>query len=68
MSSNRSAAIAAAIILLCLLAGGYYLPEAVNYVAQFSRWLALAIGVAFVLAVFVVLWLRARYQRRHEDD
>ncbi|MAU19919.1 MAG: hypothetical protein CMH13_05245 [Martelella sp.] len=63
--SNRSAIIAAALIFLGMLIGGYFLPDAVNYLAQYSVWLAVAVGIAFVLAVFLVFWLRGRYQKRH---
>ncbi|MET3598376.1 hypothetical protein [Martelella mangrovi] len=62
---NRSTLIAAAIIFAGLLIGGYFLPDVINYVALFSPWLAIGVGVLFVLAVFLVFWLRGRYQRRH---
>ena len=64
-TGNRSAIIAAALIFLGMLIGGYFLPDAVNYLAQYSVWLAVALGIAFVLAVFLILWLRSRYQKRH---
>ncbi|WP_174803252.1 hypothetical protein [Martelella limonii] len=64
-SNNRSAIIAAAVIFLGLLIGGYFLPDAVLYLSQFSVWLAIGVGVLFVLAVFMIFWLRARYQKRH---
>nr|WP_272213586.1 hypothetical protein [Marinicella sp. W31]MDC2879545.1 hypothetical protein [Marinicella sp. W31] len=64
-SGNRAAIIAAAIIFGGLLIGGYFLPDVINYVALFSPWLAIGVGIFFVLAVFLIFWLRGRYQRRH---
>ncbi|QQM30806.1 hypothetical protein JET14_01025 [Martelella lutilitoris] len=63
--TSRSTIIAAAIIFGGLLIGGYFLPDIINYVALFSPWLAIGVGILFVLAVFVIFWLRGRYQRRH---
>ncbi|TCT35296.1 hypothetical protein [Martelella mediterranea] len=65
-ATSRSTLIAAALIFAGMLLGGYFLPDIVNFVAQFSPWLAVGVGILFVLAVFFVFWLRARYQRRHE--
>ncbi len=61
---DRSAAIAAAIFLLVFGAGFLFLPRAMLYLGTISPYLAAVVGTIFVLAFFVVFWLRARYQRR----
>ncbi|MCD7111232.1 hypothetical protein LRX75_19525 [Rhizobium sp. DKSPLA3] len=60
---DRSAAIAAAIFLLVFGAGFLFLPRAMLYLGTISPYLAAVVGTIFVLAFFVVFWLRARYQR-----
>ena len=64
-STSRATLIAAGLIFALMLIGSYFLPDAVNFVAQVSPWLGVGVGIVFVLAVFLVFWLRARYQRRH---
>ncbi|WP_275785192.1 hypothetical protein [Pararhizobium gei] len=61
---ERSPAIAAAIILLVVGAGFFVLPAIMLFLGEISPWLAAAVGAAFVLAFFMIFWLRARYQRR----
>lgn len=62
---SRSAAIAAAIILLVAGVAIYLMPNVILWLSQFSPWLAAGFGVCVILAFFLVFWLRARYQRRH---
>lgn len=64
--TNRSTLVAAGIIFVAMLVGGYYLPAIVTFFGQFSPWLGAGAGVALVLAVFAVFWFRARYQRSHQ--
>ncbi|MDR6757933.1 membrane protein implicated in regulation of membrane protease activity [Mycoplana sp. BE70] len=65
-TSSRSAAIAAAVILLITGLAFFVLPNVMIWLGQTSPWLAAAAGAALVLAFFLVFWLRARYQRRGE--
>ncbi|MFD1328076.1 hypothetical protein [Mycoplana ramosa] len=64
--SSRSAAIAAAVILLITGLAFFVLPNVMVWLGEISPWLAAAAGAALVLAFFLVFWLRARYQRRGE--
>lgn len=66
-TSNRSSAIAAAVIL-----GGtglvfYFMPTMMMSLSEISPWLSYAVAIAFVLAFFAVFWLRGRRQRKNED-
>lgn len=61
---DRSPAIAAAIILIVVGLGFFILPKIMLWLGDFSPWLAAAFGTLFVLAFFLLFWLRARYQRR----
>jgi membrane protein YdbS with pleckstrin-like domain len=61
---DRSPAVAAAVILLVVAAGFFILPKIMLWLGTFSPWLAAAFGAVFVLAFFLIFWLRARYQRR----
>lgn len=62
--NNRSAAIAAALILLAAGIGFTVLPSIMLWLGDFSPWLAAGFGTVFVLAFFAVFWLRARHQRK----
>lgn len=58
-----SPAIAAAIILAVVGVAFYFLPAVMIALGDVSPWLAAAAGACFVLAFFLIFWLRARYQR-----
>jgi protein-S-isoprenylcysteine O-methyltransferase Ste14 len=63
-TSNRSSAIAAAIIL-----GGtglvfYFMPAMMMSLSEISPWLSYAVAAAFVLAFFAVFWLRGKRQNK----
>ncbi len=62
-AGTRSAAIAAGIILLAVGFGFFFLPTLMLWLGTISPWLAGAVGMLFVLAFFLVFWLRGRYQR-----
>ena len=62
--SDRNAAIAAAIILLGFGLFAFYLPVIMRAAADISQLAAVAVVVVFLTALFVVLWLRSRSQRR----
>lgn len=65
-SSSRSAAIAAAVILLVTGLAFFILPNVMIWLGEISPWLAGAAGAAVVLAFFLLFWFRARYQRGRE--
>jgi len=62
--NNRSAAFAALAIILgfgLVLLG---LPKLVLWIGDYSPELAAAVGTVGIMSFFIVLWLRARHQRR----
>lgn len=59
-SSNRSAAIAAAVILIGFGLVAYFMPTIMLAVGEFSPFVAGLIAVAFVGAFFLIFWLRGR--------
>ncbi len=67
MTSNRSSAIAAALILLGATGALMVMPNVVLWIGDYSPVLAAAVGGLVILSFFLVFWLRARYQRRHPD-
>lgn len=67
MTSNRSSAIAAALILLGATVALMVMPNVVLWIGDYSPVLAAAVGGLVILSFFLVFWLRARYQRRHPD-
>lgn len=66
-SSNKSAAIAAAIILGATGLIFYYMPAMIMSLSEISPWLSYAVAIAFVLAFFAVFWLRGKRQSRDSD-
>ncbi len=61
-------AIAAAIIMAVLVAGWLMMPRLMLLVSGGGPLAGLALAIAFILAFFALLWLRARRQRRLEGD
>ncbi|MDX3927714.1 MAG: hypothetical protein QHC90_18135 [Shinella sp.] len=57
-------AVAAALILGGTGLAFFLLPKLMIALGDISPWLAGAVGTLFVLAFFILFWLRARYQRR----
>ncbi len=62
--SNRSSAIAAAVILLTAGIAFYVMPKIVLFIGGYSPVLAVLVGALFVLGFFLVFWIRSRYQKR----
>lgn len=65
-NSNRSAAYAALAIVLgfgLVLLG---LPKLVLWIGDFSPVLAAVVGTVGIMSFFIVLWLRARHQKRRD--
>jgi membrane protein implicated in regulation of membrane protease activity len=61
---TKNAAIAAAVILLLFGLAAYFLPAIMLAAGKLSTVLAAVIAVAFMVGLFVVLWLRGRSQRK----
>jgi hypothetical protein len=61
---TRNAAIAALLIILLFGGFAYYLPAIMLAVGKVSTVLAGAIAVVFMMALFLVFWLRGRSQCR----
>lgn len=66
-SSNRSSAIAAAVILGVTGIIFYFMPAMMMSLSEISPWLAYAVATAFVLAFFAVFWIRGRSRRKGRD-
>ena len=64
---TRNAAIAAVWIMLLFGIAAFYLPTVMLALGSFSTVLAGILGTVFVLAFFLVFWLRARSQRKNQD-
>ena len=67
-TSNRSAAIAAAVILGATGLVFYFMPKMMMVLSEISPWLSYALAIFFVLAFFAVFWLRGKRQQRRDDD
>ncbi len=65
---RRGAFIASAVILIVVTAGWFAMPRIMLMVSGGGRIAGVAVAVAFMLAFFAVLWLRARHQRRIHRD
>lgn len=63
---TRNAAIAALWIMLLFGIGAYFLPRMMLAIGGISTTLAGIFGTVFVLAFFLVFWLRARSQRKNQ--
>lgn len=65
-NETRNAAIAAAVIMIVFGVLFYSMPIIMLAVGPYSHVLAALIAVVFVLAFFVVFWLRAQAQKKHK--
>lgn len=63
-SETLKTAVAAFAILFGFGIFAYFLPTLMMAAANISQALAVAVGVVFVLALFFLLWLRGRSQRK----
>jgi hypothetical protein len=66
MENNKSAAIAAAIIVVGFGVAAFYLPAIMLAVGKVSPAAAGLFAVLFVAAFFLVFWLRARSQGKRK--
>lgn len=62
-ASSRNAAIAAAVFVIGFGLAFYFMPTIMLAIGQYSPVAAGVVGVAFVAAFFLILWLRGRSQR-----
>lgn len=60
--------IAAGIIIAVVVAGWLMMPRLMLMVSGGGPLVGLGLALAFMLAFFAVLWLRARWQRRSEGE
>lgn len=60
--------LAAAAIMAAVVAGWLLMPQLMLLVSGGGPLAGLAVAIAFILAFFAVLWLRARWQRRAQGD
>jgi hypothetical protein len=65
--SNRSALIAAAIIMFVFILTAFYLPSIMLAVGEASPLAAGVVAVLFVAALFILLWLRGRSQQGRDN-
>ncbi|OWK19069.1 hypothetical protein AJ88_47940 [Mesorhizobium amorphae CCBAU 01583] len=61
---TRNALIAAAWIMLLFGLAAYWLPTVMLAVGSVSTVLAVLVAAIFLLALFIVFWLRGRSQRK----
>jgi len=67
-TSNKSAAIAAFIILGVTGVVFYYMPAMMLATSEISPWLSVGLAVALVLCFFGVFWLRGKRRNKGETD
>jgi predicted membrane protein len=60
--------IAAALIIAALAIGLVLMPRIMLAASGAGPFGGAAIAIAFILALFVVLWLRSRHQRRFDGE
>ncbi|WP_313611203.1 hypothetical protein [Rhizobium sp.] len=65
---DGSPAVAAVLIIIGFGLVFYVMPKIMLWLGNYSPWLAAAFGTVAVLCFFLLFWLRARYQRRHNDQ
>ena len=58
--------VASAAILIVVVIGWLVMPRIMLLVSGGGPFAGVAVAIAFMLAFFAVLWLRARHQRRSE--
>ncbi|WP_173932394.1 hypothetical protein [Chelativorans sp. Marseille-P2723] len=68
MNENRHTIIAAALILIGFGGVALFMPRIMAWLGDFSAIAAGVAATAFVIAFFLVFWLRARSQRRRSKE
>lgn len=67
-SSSRSSAGQAALVVAAIFGLMLVVPTVVLWLGRYSPELGAAVGGVALMAMFLILWLRSRYQRSHESD
>ena len=65
---RHESAVAAAVIMIVVIAGWLLMPRMMLAASRGGPLAGIAIAIAFMLAFFAVLWLRARHQRRFDQE
>lgn len=65
--SDKKAALAAIAIMVFVGGGSLLMPRILEAVGVASGHLGTAVAFLFLFAPFIILWLRARHQRRKND-
>jgi len=60
---TRNSAIAAAVILVGVGVVAYFMPAIMLAAIEVSPWLAGAVAALFLVAFFMIFWLRGRFRR-----
>jgi mannitol-specific phosphotransferase system IIBC component len=63
---TRNAAIGALLVLLLFGIAAYYLPTVMLAIGNVSTILAGVVAAVFMMAIFIVFWLRGRSQRKKD--
>lgn len=64
----KSPAVSAAIVVAVVVGLMLLLPTIVLGIGAYSPELGAFVGAIGLMAMFLILWLRSRYQRSHEND
>lgn len=67
-AAPKSPAVSAAIVVAVVVGLLLLLPTIVLGIGSYSPELGAFVGAIGLMAMFLILWLRSRYQRSHEDD
>lgn len=67
-STDTSALIAAALIMLFVFLGGYFLPPLMKEISAYNEWLAYSLGFAFIIGFVLIFWIRSLYQKRQQKE
>lgn len=62
-TSDTQAFIAAALIILFVFAGVYFLPPLMMKVAEYNQWLAYSLGFAFIISFVLIFWVRSLFKK-----
>ena len=67
-NSDASAFIAAALIMLFVFLGVYFLPPLMEQMAEYNEWLAYGLGFAFIIGFVLIFWVRSLFQKRQQKS
>ena len=66
-TSDTQAFVAAALIILFVFAGVYFLPPLMMKVAEYNQWLAYSLGFAFIISFVLIFWVRSLMKKGAND-